>query len=251
MLDFYVVVSGYDAAYGKGWPALLNRLLPPNVYPFATDGVAAKYAVLDRVDFTRLCSAATRNPAVWARFAQPSRLVWARDDACRSAVVAAVVGAAPALLGSAVPMLAGPVTPSELWQTALALTFATELRAEPPGRGATILAADPARYAAFTGPALAAAGVAATRDGERFVLPASDRRRASRDWARRRRQGKLLSTLRLLKAAATYDAGLDYLAAKIERHSGVPVHIAGWHRRWPLLGGLALLPRLLWKGAVR
>ena len=77
MLDFYLIVSDYRAAYGKRWLALANRLIPPNVFYFEHDGLAAKYAVLSEADFHRLNGPDTRSVAVWARFAQPSRLVWA------------------------------------------------------------------------------------------------------------------------------------------------------------------------------
>src|SRR5215212_6380342 len=44
MLDFYLIVSDYQAAFGKGALALANRLLPPNVFPFEHAGMIAKYA---------------------------------------------------------------------------------------------------------------------------------------------------------------------------------------------------------------
>jgi hypothetical protein len=34
MLDFYLIVSDYRAAYRKHWLALANRLIPPNVFYF-------------------------------------------------------------------------------------------------------------------------------------------------------------------------------------------------------------------------
>jgi hypothetical protein len=74
---------------------------------------------------------------------------------------------------------------------------------------------------------------------------------AQRAWASRRRRGKLLSVLRLLKAAFTFAAGADYLAWKISRHSGVEVKLKPWQRRHPILGALVLLPALLRKGAVQ
>src|SRR3712207_1710533 len=46
MLDFYLIVSDYRAAYGRSWRAPANRLIPPNVFPFEHDGLVAKYAVL-------------------------------------------------------------------------------------------------------------------------------------------------------------------------------------------------------------
>ena len=252
MLDFYVIVLDYDAAYGGDWQARANRLVPPNVYQAAHDGLRAKYAVLSSADFARLCSAATRNPSVWARFAQPSRLVWESDEVARNDAIAAVSGAAPALLAAAAPMLPANLTVDALWTGAFALTFAAELRSEKVGRGIGIVASDPDRYRAFTGPALQAAGIDAQVNGDQVRIDAAlDRAHAPAAWARRRREGKLLSAARLAKAAFTFDGGLDYLAWKIERHAGVPVPVKPWQRRWPLIGGLVLLPRLLARGAVR
>src|SRR3954447_24836637 len=77
MLDFYLIVSDYRAAYGKSWLAAANRLVPPNVFYFEHDGLAAKYAVLSEADFARLNGPQTSSVSVWARFAQPARLAWA------------------------------------------------------------------------------------------------------------------------------------------------------------------------------
>lgn len=252
MLDFYVIVDDYAGAYGGGWRAQANRWLPPNVFQIAHAGLRAKYAVLDSADFARLCSVRTRNPSVWARFAQPSRLAWVRDEAARAAAIAAVAGAAPALLGAALPMLAAEPTVAGLWTGAFALTFATELRTERAGRGDAIFAADPERYRTFTLPALAAAGLDVQIVDDRIrVTGTLDRTGQESAWRARRRGGKAMSAARLVKAAFTFDGGLDYLAWKIERHAGTPVPVRPWMRRVPVLGGLALLPRLLRSGAVR
>src|SRR5688500_2065450 len=70
MLDFYLIVSDYREAYGRSWLARANRLIPPNVFPFEHEGLAAKYAVLSEADFHRLNGPAL-SVSVWARFAQP------------------------------------------------------------------------------------------------------------------------------------------------------------------------------------
>ena len=55
MLDFYLIVSDYRDAYRRRLAdAVANRLIPPNVFPFEHDGLAAKYAVLSEADFARL-----------------------------------------------------------------------------------------------------------------------------------------------------------------------------------------------------
>ncbi|MBA2466796.1 MAG: hypothetical protein H0V46_04240, partial [Sphingomonas sp.] len=129
MLDFYLIVSDYRAAYDKRWLAVANRLIPPNVFYFEQAGLRAKYAVLSEADFHRLNGPETRSVSVWARFAQPARLAWAADDQARRTAVAAVSRAAPTLLGSAMPVVGTPADPLELWRGAFALTYSAELRA--------------------------------------------------------------------------------------------------------------------------
>ncbi len=233
MLDFYLIVSDYGDAYPRRWLALANRLIPPNVFPFQHDGLIAKYAVLSEDDFHRLCGPETRNVSVWARFAQPSRLVWAVDDAARDRSVAAVARAAPTLLAAA-GSLDGEA-PLDWWRRAFALTYSAELRAERTGRAQSVVDADPERYSRFGAAAVAA-------------IPAGAR---SGGWPRRRVEGKLLSLLRLAKASLTYAGGIDYLAWKINRHAGTKIEIKPWQRRWPLLAALTLVPRLIRGGAIR
>ena len=255
MLDFYLIVSDYPEAFGKGWLALANRLLPPNVFPFEHDGLVAKYAVLSEADFARLASPATLNVSVWARFAQPSRLVWAADDSARQRGVAAVAGAAPALLAAARPTLPDSLRTDQLWEEAFRLTYAAELRAERKGRAGSVISADPDRYRRFTAPALAAAGIEADVEGDmirfRDALTPVQRRAGAAQWKRRSREGKALTVARLAKASTTYAGGIDYLAWKINRHAGAAIEIKPWQRRWPLLGAISLLPRLILRGAIR
>jgi hypothetical protein len=233
MLDFYLIVSDYRAAYDKSWMARANALIPPNVFPFHHDGLAAKYAVLSEADFHRLNGPETRNVSVWARFAQPARLVWASDEAAGAKAVAAVARAAPTLLGAA-GKLAGEA-PLDWWRRAFSLTYSAELRAERKGRSGSVVDADQDRYARFSGPAEAAI----------------DPRVPSGGWARRRAEGKALSVVRLAKASATYAGGADYIVWKINRHAGTEFALKPWQRRHPLLGAISLLPRLLKSGAIR
>jgi hypothetical protein len=236
MLDFYLIVSDYREAYPGLWLTVANTMLPPNVFPFAHDGLAAKYAVLSEADFARLNGPEAGDVSVWARFAQPARLVWAADAAARGAAEAAVARAAPTLLSYALPMAAPGADPLDLWRTGFALTYASELRAERKGRSQSIVEIEPERYRRFAAAALL--GLAPTP-------------RAAQAWRRFRRRGKLLSVARLAKAATTFAGGADYLAWKINRHAGTTIVVRPWQRRWPILGALILLPRLLLRGAIR
>ena len=101
MLDFYLIVSDYGTAYGKSWLVAANRLIPPNVFYFEHEELAAKYAVLSEADFDRLNGPETSSVSVWARFSQPSRLVWASDQAAADRATDAVARAAPTLIAAA------------------------------------------------------------------------------------------------------------------------------------------------------
>jgi len=245
MLDFYLIVSDYRAAYGRGWFALANKLVPPNVFPFAHEGLAAKYAVLSEKAFARECSARARSVSVWARFAQPSRLVWAADEAARAAAVAAVAEAAPTLFALTLPVKATHRDdPLAIFRSGFGLTYSAELRAERPGRPASIVEADSERYRRIGAAVLA----------ERGQSPGggqSPRAAALWRWRGRRAKGKALTLIRLAKATTTYAGGVDYIAWKINRHAGTRIEVKPWQRRWPILGALTLLPRLLRRGAIR
>src|SRR3989337_3598302 len=156
MLDFCLVVSDYRSAYGRRWLSLANRLIPPNVFPFEAGGLTAKYAVLSEADFHRLNGPETRNVSVWARFAQPSRLVWAKNKSARDKAVAAVARAAPTLLASAILTVPDSDDPLDLWRGAFALTYSAELRAERKARSGSVVDSDPERYRRFTQPAIPA-----------------------------------------------------------------------------------------------
>ena len=231
MLDFYLIVSDYRAAYAKRWMATANQLIPPNVFPFEHDGLMAKYAVLSEGDFNRLNGPETRNVSVWARFAQPSRLVWSSNAAAAGRAVDAVAKAAPTLLGAA-GLIAGEDI-LDWWRRAFALTYSAELRAERKGRSQSVVDAEPDRYRRF---GEAAAPLVAGNAGR---------------WGRRRVEGKALSVLRLAKASATYAGGAEYIAWKINRHAGTKILLKPWQKRHPLLAAISLLPRLLKSGAIR
>jgi hypothetical protein len=232
MLDFYLIVSDYRAAYGRRWLATANRLVPPNVFPFEYDGLAAKYAVLSEADFHSLCGPEASTVSVWARFAQPSRLIWAADGEARSHVISAVARA-PVTLLSLTPDGAD-ADPLDRWRRGFALTYGAELRAERGGRPGAIVDFDPERYRRF---------------GETIVAPAAGG--LDRKWRGLRRNGKLLTLVRLAKASLTFAGGIDYLAWKVNRHAGTRIEIRPWQRRFPILGALTLLPRLLARGAIR
>ncbi|MGZ8313288.1 MAG: hypothetical protein ACXWUR_14605, partial [Allosphingosinicella sp.] len=137
-------------------------------------------------------------------------------------------------------MAVGRDDPLAVFRAGFALTYGAELRAERNERSGSIVDADPDFYTRSGAAVLAAPPTALA------AAPAEERA-----WRWRRRKGKALTLVRLVKASTTFAGGINYLAWKINRHAGTEIRVKPWQRRWPLVGALILLPRLLRRGAIR
>jgi len=245
LLDLYLVVESYARAYDSGFLAAANRLLPPNVFYAEAERegrtLRAKVAVISLRDFRRGCSRRWFQPYIWGRFAQPASMIFCRDARVRETVEDCLFRAAYTLLRRGLPVVPPEGTVEQLWTAALELSYGTELRAERAGRAAELVAAGAKFYERVTprridSPVLDFEVYDA--DGEtryRCRMKASTRRIASLHWFGRRVQGKALSVARLVKALFTFEGGLDYIAWKLERHSGQEIAIPDKVRRLPLV----------------
>lgn len=251
--DFYVLVESYRAAHGRALPALLNALLPPNVYylesRFEEHVVRVKYAIVSLASFLRGASPSGFHPWIWGRFSQPCSLVYARDAAAREAVLGALADAVETMIGETAPLMAGTVDTETLWCRALAESYRTELRVEDARRAKELYAQSASYYEKVTEIVVesgGAPGLELRHDGGLQLVAAprqAARRRAGRRWLGRRMLGKLLSLPRLVKGLFTFEGGVDYALWKIERHTGTPVVLTPWQRRHPLLAA----PGVLWR----
>lgn len=242
VLDFYVLrVPG--TARG------LNRRIWPDVsYHEVTIGdrvIRAKVATMDRDTFARAAAGHTRDTTVWARFVQPTALIWSVDAPVHDAIVDAVADAA--ITAGRFAALHGPAqgTASDYWRTLFRATYATEFRVEAPGREDQILSYDRARYDALLPLAWAAGGIAFVPADDAFKPNLSDaqHRDLARAWSRARRWGKKLNVARLIKAAFTFDGATRYALWKIERHTGLALPVTRFRERHPVLAA----PGVLWR----
>ncbi len=260
LVDLYVLVDDYRSS-GQGLlRSGLNWLLPPNVFylelPLAAGGrVRAKYALLSLPQLQRGTSRRWFQAYLWGRFAQPIALLHARDSAAEQAVVSALGQAALTLAGRALPSLPDRFDARGLWQGALALSYATELRAERSNRKQELFDSYPEHYLALSQALLPLLPYPLTPQGNageyRSEISDAARRRNRLAWALRRLQGKGLSLLRLSKALLTFQGGVDYILWKLERHSGVAIEAPPRVRRYPLIFGWGLIWRLYRRGVFR
>ncbi len=256
LLDFYVLLEDY-AAMRSRWQAALAWLLPPNVYQVryatASTETRAKYALMTLDRFAH----AMRHDFhsyFWARFAQPSGLLYCRDETVRTRLIAAIADAAGTFVRRVVPCLPARFTSADLVGSGLALTYRCELRSESPQQVSALYGSNAEYYQAMVA-ALASASLGFRGTGQtdeyRNETGTWSRRLAVCSWWLRRLQGKLLSVLRLSKAALTFTSGFDYLLWKIGRHSGVRIEPTPLQLKYPLIFGWSVLWRLYRRGAFR
>jgi hypothetical protein len=259
IVDLYLLVDDYYRAFDSRLHALLNRLLPPNVFymevPYGEKTLRAKYAVLTLDDFDR---GAQRwfHSYIWGRFAQPCGLVYSRTPGDAGRVQESLAWAVRTFVRRALPQAPETFTIRQLWSTGLSLSYRCELRSEDHAKTVRLFDAAPEYFEAVTPAAIAASGLDAellAGDPPRYRLRLSsrERKRNLMAWRLRQAQGKLLSALRLLKALLTFENGVAYILWKIERHSGIRVESSATLRRFPLLALCVTFWRLFRRGAFR
>ncbi len=130
-------------------------------------------------------------------------------------------------LKSSLPVLGPGVTSAEaIWINGLTQTYAAELRPERAERARQLVQLNLDDYALLTrraAPALAGMLEVVAGENYRCLTDEPARQQSLWHWRLRRWQGKVLSVLRLTKAAFTFSNSISYAAWKIERHTGVRV----------------------------
>lgn len=246
MLDFYVLVDAYRDIHGRGFKQLASILVPPSVHYLEIrsetgETLRCKYAVMSERAFHRRTSGGAFESMLWGRFAQPV-LIKADTEARYEKLVGTLAGACLHLAKETLPLLRSPSQIDEIWARGLCESYRTELRPETPmARSRELVARFGGRYGALTD------AIFGCGQEERRAAIAQigwlDRQRARLRWAARRILGKVMAATRVLKAAFTFDAGLDYVLEKIEGHSKARIKVTESERRHPVLHS----PVLAWK----
>jgi len=236
VLDFYLLLPGEQR--DRIWPRV-------SYHEWETGGrvLRAKVATMAFETFARACRGASRDTTIWARFVQPGALVWRAKDEVEPRIVEALSQAARTAARLAVALGPDRGTAQDYWRALFRATYRAEFRVEQPGREDSILSVNAAHFDGLLPLALEAEGIAFAREGEAIVpqMPAARRAEILRWWKRRRRLGKPLNLLRLVKASTTFEGAARYAAWKIERHTGVPVEVTPWKEKHPLLAAPGVL----------
>lgn len=267
VLDFWVVVDDYSAAYSNPVHAWINPIAPPNVFflerEYESHPLRTKYGVISRRDFARGTSLSAWHPYIWARFAQPARLLACRDSQARSffeeSITHAILTAVARLIGH-LPDQAGLLRFSlaAFWREAFRRTYDSERRPEADESIQTIYDVNPERYDAVASSAfhhLVETGIFAdaTEHPNSFsisILPKTLNLMRFR-WKIMRPFSRILGLARLLKTAFTFGDWVPYALWKIERHTGRKIELTPRQREHPLIFAWPIILPLLLRRNLR
>lgn len=276
VLDFWVVVESYPEAYAQvrqtrplraAALGYINRFAAPNVFyrehEIGGETLRTKYGVIDLADFTHGTSLRARHPYIWARFAQPARLLHARDEAAREAIVNAIAEAIPTMVGRLLcflPSTAGLIRfrMAAFWQEAFRRTYDSERRPEADDSIRSLYRVDEERYDAAAALALrllAERGrysAVTLHPQSAEVRLESVRQRGQRlRWRLARPYARSLGLVRLFKTAWTFGDWVPYALWKLERHTGRRIELSPRQRKHPLIFGWPIILPLLMKRNLR
>lgn len=236
VFDFYVLVDSYLDFDSRHLHALFGRLLPPNVYYLEDGDLRCKFAVIRIDQFKNAAAGRSLNSQIWARFAQPCRLVYVRDRAARDAASAALASAVVTFHAQTLPLLAADERDARgVWIRGLKQTYHNEWRSESGARAESIYQGSQSALDARSA----------------LVLPDCPPARRVTTRGTRRLMSKAICFLQLMKAVFTFDGGVDYALWKIERQSGVKLQASDFQRRHPLIAAWPLVWKAWRAGGLR
>lgn len=245
VLDFYVLTA--DEPERGLWPTVSYR-----EWEHEGEVLRAKIATMTLAKFAAAASGETLDTTIWARFVQPSALVWQADQSAGDDVSKAV-GAA-AITAARLAVAKGPDSGHEedFWRALFRATYRAELRVEKAGREDSILSLNAGHFDGLLPAALDAGGIPFASDGDVLdpQMPASERKQVLRWWTRRRRLGKPLNVARLARATRTFDGAARYAAWKVERHTGEKIEVTPFREKHPILAAPAVAFQL-WRAKRR
>lgn len=259
--DLFVIVHRYRPFYqamrdaglsGKraGFMALISRWLPPTQYSIRLKDspVHMKTAVIQTDTFHRETGPNRRDHFCIGRLFQPSRILYARDQPTKDALLDDLVSAHAATWTWTRPWLLPEFDAGAYGGNALKVSMSWEIRPEPPGRAEALWEAQAEEQTPVFQTLLTDLGareeiVPAGEEGAglwRAARPATAAETFRLKLYFRRSIAR--TTTRWIKHVLSFEGWLDYILRKANRHSDEPIELSEKERRWPLI---FLWPRVI------
>jgi hypothetical protein len=259
--DVFVIVPAYRPFYdamaraglsrkGPRSLAFLSCWLPPTQYSIRLHEpeVHLKTAVIRTDTLHRETSPARRDHFCGGRLCQPSRLLHARGDSRREALVEDLVRAHAETWRWVRPWLPPAFDAETYGATALRVSMSWEVRPEPAGRSRALWEAQRAEqtpvFEALLRELRARGELAPAGEG-RFAVARPVGRLERLRLGLYFRRSMARATTRWLKHVLTFEGWLDYIVRKASRHTGERIELSERERRWPWLFAWGRLVRYL------
>lgn len=222
--DFYLILS--ELPKNKKIHKILGTLLPPNVYyielPYGDETLRAKYGIFTHKQFITMSSINSFEPYLWARLVQPMELIYVKNETFKKEIVSCVLNASNTMLFNALPLVRSPFDPQKLWLKAFCLTYQSELRPESSTHILNIYNMNKEYLLKITEPILNILPypVMTYSYTDNYISYISLRLKVLKliTWTLRIINGKIKSTLRLIKATVTFENALQYGYYKLSKH---------------------------------
>lgn len=246
IFDFFLLTANYHSFHPSIVHAILNPVLPPNVYEVKIDApplgrLACKYSTVTLWQLGRETSQGSFDLYHAGRFSKRFGLCWAATEEVASRVVRAAVRATMRMGLIALPRLPERFSVEQFSRELLGLSYLADKRVEASDKVERIYRAEEDYYRRLHRALLdswsAEPRSALRRDKERYCLSlaAGERQRLLHRGEHLIRMSRLRGQARWPKYLFTYKNWVDYLISKIERAQGVRIELTERERRYPLL----------------
>jgi len=252
--DFYVILNNYNRLPSL-WQKVVNQILEPNVYQLSLSKrnieCSAKYATIS-LKHLEIKITTGFHPYLWARFSQPSSILYAKNQNTRDDVHRLIKSSEKKMMQEALGMLPKSFTSRQLWEMALTLTYGVELRAESNEKMTLLVGHHQDYFESKVVEHSDALELSAIGKNEwAFESSNKYRLKSKLRWKIRRILGVFLSIARLLKATSTFNQPLEYLLWKIERHTGIKENATALQLKYPLIFSWPLLWKIFRRGGFK
>jgi len=255
--DFFVLVDRYADCQVPPLHLLLSHLLPPNAYYMELSGeedetYRTKYSLCSMRLFERQTSLRASDTYLFGRMGQKVAIVYAKNQEVERRIQRSLGLAVCTVVHCVLPLLPERFTSEDCVKRYLLWSYASEPRPEGPDRIMRIYHRDRPFYDEVYGSALKE--LAAHRpfirydeQSELFECKLRSHYRKIRLLGLRilRQKSRVRQLLRMLKWALLFDNWVDYVVAKLERHTGMEIRVTPKIRRHPFLFGWPEFLRVL------
>ncbi len=241
--DFYLLVKNYFQFHTSKFHALLNYVLPPNIYHFEINGRQSKFNVISLAALKKQTSIHASDTYQLGRFSKRIAMAWAKTPEIRAFIAKIQASAMSVVAQKTICRMSNPFNMESFIQEALRLSYYGDVRVEAHNKIQKLLEAEKEFYQAVYGKVLKKMEIA---NWITYEKDPSTFRKVDRGWLDfldRTKESYFLwksqirAQLRWPKGIFTVHGWVDYLLTKIERTQGIRIQLTPHQKKlWFIYG---------------